>query len=338
MCGRVPGRRRLYRPRLRFEHVLEAAAEVAHLLEAVLGLRVLVTSREPLRLREEHRFCVSPLAVPDPHDLPEPDRLVQIPSVALLLSHVRAVDRGFRLDAENARAVAELCVRLDGLPLALELAASAFAWLPPQTILNHRVSLLSRAARDLPDRHQTLRAAVGWSYALLPPGLQRVFRRLGVFRGGWTVEAAAAVCGVPEEEMLEAVAALRDKSLVERALQPMRFRMLTSVREFACEQLALSGEAEEVEDRHARFFLQFAERCDTQLAGPVQAETLDQVEADHDNLRAVIQEFGTRADPSSALALAGALGEFWALRRRAGDGWPWRGLPRRRIPLESSPP
>ncbi|MDR7409300.1 MAG: tetratricopeptide repeat protein [Armatimonadota bacterium] len=311
-----------------FEHLLEAAANVAHLLEAVPGLRVLATSREPLGLRGEHRFSVFPLEVPDLRDLPEVDRLVRIPSVALLVDRVRAVDRTFRLDAENARAVAELCVRLDGLPLALELAASAFAWLPPQTILerlDHRLSLLSRAARDLPERHRTLRAAVGWSYALLPPGLQRVFRRLGVFRGGWTVEAAAAVCDVPAEEMLEAVASLQDKSLVERAPQPMRFRMLESVRGSALEQLALSDEVEDAEVRHAHFYLALAKRCDAQMAGPVQAETLDRLEAEHDNLLAAIQRFLNRADTSSALGLAGALGEFWALRGYWTEGRMWLG-------------
>ncbi|MDR7416634.1 MAG: LuxR C-terminal-related transcriptional regulator [Armatimonadota bacterium] len=311
-----------------FEHLVAAAWEVARLLEATGGLQVLVTSREPLRLRGEHRFHVAPLEVPDLRGLSRVDRLLRVPSVALLVDRVRAVDRAFRLDARNARAVAELCVRLDGLPLALELAAAAFASLPPQAVLerlDHRLSLLDRAARDLPERHRTLRAAIGWSYALLPPDLKRVFRQLGVFRGGFTLEAAAAVCGVPEEGMLEALAALLDKSLLDRdpAARHMRFRMLESIREFALEQLGLSGEAEAVEVRHAHFFLAFAEQVDAGLAGPVQAETLDQLEAEHDNLRAAIQAFLNRADTSSALALAAALGEFWALRGHWVEGRMW---------------
>jgi predicted ATPase/DNA-binding CsgD family transcriptional regulator len=311
-----------------FEHLLEAAREVAHLLEAAQELRVLVTSREPLRLRGEYRFHVAPLEVPDPRALSGVNQLLRVPSVALLVDRVRAVDRAFRLDARNARAVAELCVRLEGLPLALELAAPGFALLPPQAVLerlDHRLSLLGRAAWDLPERHRTLRAAIGWSYALLPPDLKRVFRQLGVFRGGFTLQAAAVVCEVPAEEMLEALAALRDKSLVERdrAARHTRFRMLESIREFALEQLRLSGETEAVEARHARFFLGLVEQADAGLAGPVQAETLDQLEAEHDNVRVAIQGFLNHAEPSSARTLAAALAEFWALRGYWAEGRVW---------------
>lgn len=311
-----------------FEHVLEAATDVARLLAVAEGVRVLVTSREPLRLLAEHRFAVPTLEVPDLRRLPPADELPAIPSVALLLNRVGAVDRAFRLDAQNARVVAELCVRLDGLPLALELVAPSLTLLPPQSILErleHRLELVGRAAQDLPPRHRTLRAAVGWSYALLPPPLQLVFRRLGVFHGGWTLEAAAAVCDVAESEVLDSVAALLDKSLVEHhpGGEPTRFHMLQSVREFACEQLVLSGEAEEVGDRHARFFLVFAERCDAQLAGPVQAKTLDRLEAEHDNLRAAAKALAARGRVAEALRLAGALGEFWALRGHWAEGRRW---------------
>ncbi len=311
-----------------FEHVLEAAPDLARLLAGAEGLQVLATSREPLGLRGEHRFALVPLEVPDLQRLPAPHELARVPSVALLLDRVRALDPSFRLDAEDARAVGEVCVRLDGLPLALELVAPSLALLPPHTVLErlgHRLELLRRAARDTPPRHRTLRAAVGWSYALLPAPLQQVFRTLGVFRGGWTLEAAATVCGVGESGMREALAALLDKSLVERdpGGVPGRFRMLESVREFACEQLALSGETEEVEERHAAFFLQFAERCDPQLAGPVHAETLDRLEAEHDNLRVATQLWAARGRGAEAQTLVGALGEFWALRGHWEEGRRW---------------
>jgi predicted ATPase/DNA-binding CsgD family transcriptional regulator len=311
-----------------FEHLLDAAVDVGHVLEALPDLKLLATSREPLRLRWEHQMVIPPLAVPDLRNLPEVERLTSIPSVALLLSRAKAADHAFQIEAGDARAVAEICVRLDGLPLALELAAPALKLLTPQSILerlDHRLSLLSRAARDLPERHRTLRAAVGWSYALLTPHQQAVFRALGVFTGGWTVEAAAAVCVVAEGELLETLSALVDKSLVEQdpSARGVRFRMLETIREFALEQLDVAGDREDARGRHARFFLERAEGLDPGFSGPARRDALDQLEAEHDNIRSALSRFLATGTAESALRLAGALCEFWALRGHWTEGRTW---------------
>ncbi|MDQ7829302.1 MAG: AAA family ATPase [Armatimonadota bacterium] len=178
-----------------FEHVVEAAPEVAALLAAAPQLKVLVTSREPLRLMWEHQIAVPPLQVPDLRNLPDPAALSAVPAVALFIARGRAVDYAFAVTPENARAVAEICVRLDGLPLALELAAGQVKAVSPEAIrerLDHRLTLLQRAARDLPARHRTLRAAVGWSYSRLTPSQQALFRRLAVFIGDFALDAGGS--------------------------------------------------------------------------------------------------------------------------------------------------
>jgi non-specific serine/threonine protein kinase len=306
-----------------FEHLLDAAVDIGHLLEALPDLKVLATSREPLRLRWEHHMAVPPLAVPDLRNLPEVKRLTGIPSVALLLSRAKAADYAFQIEAGDARAVAEICVRLDGLPLALELAAPALRSLTPQAILDrldHRLSLLSRAARDLPERHRTLRAAVGWSYALLTPHQQAVFRALGVFTGGWTVEAAAAVCAVAESEIFEALTSLVDKSLIEPdpGRQQPRFRMLETLREFALEQLQASGQRRDAERRHALHFLALAERAAPGMWRDPK-EWLARVEQDHENLRAAL-EWTAEHDADTGLRLAAALWRFWEARGHLSEG------------------
>lgn len=203
-----------------FEQVLPAAPVLDALLDAAPRLRFLVTSREPLHLRTEQTLPVPPLALPDPDRLPPLDQLAQIPSVALFLQRARAINPGFRLNDENAQAVAELCVRLDGLPLAIELAAARTTLLSPQMMLERmeqRLSLLHWEAQDLPKRQHTLRSAIAWSYELLADDEQVLFRCLSIFVGGFTLEAAQAIAGAPSRpaiDVLDSVASLVDKSLV----------------------------------------------------------------------------------------------------------------------------
>jgi non-specific serine/threonine protein kinase len=306
-----------------FEHLLDAAVDVGRLLAALPDLKVLATSREPLRLRWEHQMAVPPLAVPDPLNLPAVERFTTIPSVALLLGRAKAADHSFQIEAGNARAIAGICVRLDGLPLALELAAPALPLLTPQAVLerlDRRLSLLSRAARDLPERHRTLRAAVGWSYALLSPEQQAVFRRLGVFSGGWTLEAAAAVCAVAEGEVLEAVTSLCDKSLVEPgpSREQPRFRMLETLREFALEQLEVGGERRDAKRRHALHFLALAEQAEPGVWSDPK-EWLARLEQDHDNLRAALG-WAAEYDAATGLRLGAALWRFWEARGHLSEG------------------
>jgi predicted ATPase/class 3 adenylate cyclase len=240
-----------------FEQVVAAAPLVAELLAACPRLKCLITSRVVLRLSGEHEFPVPPLALPDPRHLPAVDALSQYAAVALFIQRAPAVKPDFRVDNTNAPAVAEICVRLDGLPLAIELAAARIKLLPPQAILarlGHRLELLRGGARDMPDRHQTLRQAIAWSYDLLEMGEQALFRRLAVFARGCMLEAAEAVCLAVHDpaagprqglEVLDGVASLLDKSLLrqqEHTSGEPRLRMLETIREYGLECLTASGE------------------------------------------------------------------------------------------------
>jgi predicted ATPase/DNA-binding CsgD family transcriptional regulator len=319
-----------------FEHVGEAAPDVAALVAAAPGVKVLVTSREPLRLSWEHQIAVPPLRVPDLSRPLEPAALAAVPAVMLFAARAQAVDRAFALTPANARAVAEICVGLDGLPLAVELAAAQVKALPPEAIrdrLDHRLTLLRRAARDLPARHQTLRAAVGWSYSRLQPEQQALFRRLAVFVGGFPLEGAGAVCADLDVDVLEALASLVDKSLLQRQDHPEgapRFRMLETLREFALELLLASGEAEAARRQHAQFYLALVERAGPALAGREQTQWLDRVEREYPNIRAVLDR--TRAGDVDAAFLprfVAALWRFWNVRGSwvAGRAWTAAALP-----------
>lgn len=327
-----------------FEHVLPAAAHLAELLAVCPHLKLLVTSRAPLRLRWEHVLEVPPLALPDIRQLPPLDVLAQVPAVALFTQRARAVDAGFRLTESNARAVAELCVRLDGLPLAIELAAARSRALPPQALLarlEHRLDLLAAGAADLPPRHRSLRAALAWSCDLLSAPEQILFRRLAVFRRGATLHAVAAVCADPDPctqpacpAVWESLAALVDASLVRREHQAdgePRFNMLESIREFAQELLAASGEETEIRRRHALFYLALAEDAEPELRRAGQLEWLEHLTREYENLRAALAwtQDGpevTAAQPAPVeigVRLAAALGWFWFLcgDRREGRTW-----------------
>jgi predicted ATPase/DNA-binding CsgD family transcriptional regulator len=312
-----------------FEQVLPAAPLLATLLGAAPGLRLLVTSRELLHLRAEQTLPVPPLALPDPAHLPPLDQLSQVPSVALFLQRAQRINPGFRLTDENARAVAELCVHLDGLPLAIELAAARTQLLSPEMLLERleqRLSLLHWEAQDLPVRQHTLRAAIAWSYDLLGHDEQVLFRRLGIFVGGFTLEAAEAVAAdAPNQaiDVLEGLASLVDKSLVqsdEDGEGGYRFRLLESVRDFALEQVTRCDEAEAVGRAHALYFLELAERAAPELVGPRQRAWFLRLEQEHGNLRAVLRWLWDRGENGLALRLTGALGYFWEVRGYLREG------------------
>jgi predicted ATPase/class 3 adenylate cyclase len=311
-----------------FEQVLSAAPLVAELLESAPRIRVLVTSREPLHLSGEQEFPVPPLELPD-SGAAAPDRLAGSGSVALFVQRATAVDPGFAITDANAAAVAEICRRLDGLPLAIELAASRVKLLPPQSILERlerRLELLTGGSVDLPARQRTLREAIGWSDELLDDPERLLFRRLSVFSGGWTLEAAEAVVpaeGEPRTDLLDGLGSLVDKSLVTRLATESgaaRFTMLATIREFAAERVEAAGEGDAVRARHAAFFLALAERAEPHLRKVERKQWLDELELEHDNLRAALRWAIDVADAPVALRLVAALWRFWQMHGHLAEG------------------
>jgi predicted ATPase/DNA-binding XRE family transcriptional regulator len=315
------------------EHLLDGMPLVSELLQQCAELRVLATSREPLRLYGEHRFLVSPLALPPCENLPrlQPPQLCDYAAIALFDERARAVQFAFTLDTHNAGAVVEICQRLDGLPLAIELAAARVADLPPQEILpqlNRRLALLVDGDRDVPERHQTLRNAIAWSYDLLSPEEQRLFQWLGVFVGGAAREALTAIlvrAGWQAERITRDLEALLGKHLVEgitAAGETSRYGLLETLREYALEQLARSGEEEVVRAHHLAYFLMLAEEAEPRLTAADQIAWLDQLESEQDNLRAALRWAHTHA-PERGLQLAGALAPFWRRRGPFAEGRRW---------------
>jgi predicted ATPase/class 3 adenylate cyclase len=314
-----------------FEQVPQAAPLVADLLDAGPRLRILATSREPLHVTGEQEVSVPPLELPEPGHL-EPERLLERESVALFLQRATAVDPGFLLTEANARAVGELCLRLDGLPLAIELAASRVKLLPPEAILErleHRLELLTGGPVDVPARQRTLREAIGWSYDLLEEAERALFRRLSVFAGSWTLDAAEDVANPGEElgpDLLEIMGSLVDKSLAMRApaaSDGARYRMLETIRAFGAEQLRAAGEVETTRDRHAAHFLGTAEAAEFHLRGLDQKRWLDELEVEHDNLRAALRRAGESGQAKLGLRLVGSLWRFWHLHGHLAEGRGW---------------
>jgi predicted ATPase/class 3 adenylate cyclase len=318
-----------------FEQVVAAALLVTELLAACPRLKCLVTSRVVLHLSGEHEFPVPSLELPDPRRLPAVDALSQYAAVELFIQRALSVKPDFRVDNDNAPAVAEICVRLDGLPLAIELAAARIKLFPPQAILarlGRRLELLRGGARDVPDRHQTLRHAISWSYNLLEVDEQALFRRLAVFAAGCTLEAAEAVCqavdvptaGVGQSlEVLDGVASLVDKSLLcqeEQASGEPRFRMLETIREYGLECLTASGEAPAIRRAHADYYLALVEEAEAALTGLEQATWLDRLEVEHDNLRAALRWAEEGGEVEVGLRLAGAFCQFWLMRGHLREG------------------
>jgi predicted ATPase/DNA-binding CsgD family transcriptional regulator len=318
-----------------FEQVVAAGPDVAALLEGSAGSKVLVTSRTPLHVYGEHQYQVPSLALPDPSRVPSPEAAAGSEAVALFLQRAEAAQAGFRPSRSDLAAIAEICARLDGLPLAIELAAARVRLMPPPALLarlERRLPLLTGGARNAPARHQTLRGTIDWSHELLSGPEQALFRRLAAFAGGCTLAAAEAVCRQPEAPageasgVVDAIASLVDKSLLEQrgtVHGEPRFAMLETIREYAIERLEGSGEAEAVRSVHARAFLEMVERAEPELTGPRQAVWLARFDADEENLRAALACALDRAAAELALRLSGALWRFWVVRGRLGEGLSW---------------
>lgn len=309
-----------------FEQVVSAAPLVAELLATCSELYVLVTSREVLHVRGEHEYSVSPLALPNLTKLPPLEALAQSPAVELFIQRAQAVKPDFRITNETASAIAEICHRLDGLPLAIELAAARIRLMPPNQMLarlEHRLQFLTGGARDLPERQQTLRKTIAWSYDLLNENEQQLFRRVSVFVGGCTLEAAETVSG-KSHSILDQLDSLLDKSLLhqtEGQNGETRFEMLETLREFGLEQLEASGEQETIRQRHANYCLSLAENAEARLESADQIEWLNRMEQEHDNLRAAL-EWSNKAQGAGDLymRLASLLGVFWEARGHFSEG------------------
>lgn len=323
-----------------FEHVIGAAPEIAALLSACPGLRVLVTSREALRLRGERQFPVPPLEVPDLTRVPTPEEVAAAAAVELFVRRAGEVAPTFELTQANATAVAAICRRLDGLPLAIELAAALAKLLSPRALLarlDSMLPLLVGGARDLPERQRTMRRAVAWSYDLLAEHEQSAFRGLSIFAGSCTLEAAEAVCGAAsaaEDTILEVLSSLAYKSLLipyaagsatpdARDEDEVRFGMLQTIRDYGLEQLKASGEEELNRARHARFYLDLAEMAAPELYGPGREPWLELLESEHDNLRTALRWAAEAGQTEMGLRMVVALLWFWFHRGHWGEGRGW---------------
>ena len=311
-----------------FEQVIAAAPHLAALLEACPAVKLLVTSREVLHLRAEHQFVTPPLALPALQQM-ERSALEENPAVQLFLQHAQAGQQGFRLTPDNAAIIAEICHRLEGIPLAIELAAPRLKLLSPQALLARlpvpargegRLQLLTGGARDLPKRQRTMRATIAWSYELLSPAEQALFRRVSVFVGGWTLDAAEQVClrvGAPELNILEDLGSLLDKSLVSQELAgsgETRFKMLYVLREFGLEQLDTEGEGTTTREAHAAYYLALAEEAHPQRDGAGSKGWRGRLEQEHDNLRAALNWWLEHVEQAHAPEAAErALRLWWAM-------------------------
>jgi predicted ATPase/DNA-binding CsgD family transcriptional regulator len=319
-----------------FEYVVAAAPRLSELLMACLHLKILVTSRAVLHLRGEYEFTVPPLALPDLTHLPEREVLSQYAAVSLFLQRAQAAKPDFQMTPTNARAIAEICVRLDGLPLAIELAVARIKLLPPQALLtrlSQRLQVLTSGAQDAPERQQTLRNTIAWSYHLLDAQEQRLFRQLSVFVGGCTLEALEAMCatlgnGDRAGQVLDGVASLINKSLLQQTEQEgeeSRLIMLETIREYGLEVLAANGEIEVTRQAYATYYLTLVEETKPEFGGSQQqAVGLEQLEREYDNLRAAMQwslEQGEATHSMEmALRLGGALRQFWLVRGYWSEG------------------
>jgi predicted ATPase len=310
-----------------FEHLLEGAPVVSELLAACPELKVLITSRAVLHLSGEYDYPVPPLSVPDPKHLPDVPTLSQYDAVALFIQRAQAAKPDFSVTNDNAPAVAEICHRLDGLPLAIELAAARIRLLPPQALLarlSSRLKLLTRGARDAPTRQQTLRGTIDWSYGLLDEGEQTLFARLAVFQGGCTLEAVEAVSSAEGElDLLEGMASLVDQNLLQQQGEDEpRFAMLETIREYALERLHGAGEDGTIRERHAEYYTTLAETAEPELTGGDQTIWLERLESEHENLRAALAWFREHGE-DGGLRLAAALWRFWLTRGHLTEGRGW---------------
>jgi predicted ATPase/DNA-binding XRE family transcriptional regulator len=314
-----------------FEHLLGAAADVTEIIESCARLVVLVTSRAPLRVRGEQDYPVPPLALPASTLSANMEEVLESPSGKLFVERAKAVSPAFSLTQANAAMVAAICWRLAGLPLALELAAAKVRFLDPATLLARLDRALSTGwERDLPDRQRTMQATLDWSHELLSEPEKALFKRLSVFAGGFTLEAAEAV-GKAEEMSVEDVLNLLER-LVEQSLvtvkpdgssDGMRYGMLEPVRQYALEKLEASGEAEEARRRHAAYFLELSERAAPELTRSEQGAWLERLEREHDNLRTIFGWLLERGNADGAAYLGWDLMWFWCVRGHLAEGVRW---------------
>jgi non-specific serine/threonine protein kinase len=310
-----------------FEQVLSAAADVVELLAAAPHLKLLVTSRVPLHISAEFQFHVLPLELPDLATPPVMERLSSCEAVSLFVQRAEAALPDFRLTTDNAQTVAEICTRLDGLPLALELAAARVKLLPPPSLLgrlDNRLQVLVGGARDRPVRHQTLRATLDWTYAQLDEHERVAFRRLAVFSGGWTLQAAESVCDLTD--VVVSLGSLLDYSLLFRVTSSTgepRYGMLETIHEYALEKLHDSGELDSIRHRHAEFFLSLAETTEVEAGGPRSIESLDALSAEYDNLRGVVRWAVQTNNAEVGLRLGAAVERFVSVRGHLNEAQQW---------------
>jgi predicted ATPase len=311
-----------------FEHLLPAATFVAALIAECTGLHVLVTSRAALQVSAEHRFEVPTMGVPGPEEFNDMERVARHPAVRLFVERARAVRPGFELDRDAAPAVGEICRNLDGLPLAIELAAARVRMFPPHALLHRltpRLALLSGGAVDTPWRHRTLQATIDWSFDLLSPTERLLFARLSVFSGGCTYEAVENVCNPDGTlDILRDLTALVDKSLVRQDASPEpRFSLLETIREYAVARLGGIGERDLIRDRHADYILWLCRQMEPLLVGPTQFDALNQLDADLDNIRQALAWMLDSGRVADELALAAALYTYWVVRGQCTDARRW---------------
>jgi predicted ATPase len=315
-----------------FEHLVEAAPALAELLTVTPNLKMLVTSRSPLRVRHEHEFAVPPLALPGDRSLSAREMLNEYSAISLFVQRATAVKPGFELTEENAPIVAEICARLDGLPLAIELAAARIKLLTPaamRTRLERSLQLLTGGARDLPARQQTLRQAIDWSYDLLTEAEQRLFRRLSVFLGGCTLEAVESVCDTKQDlgiDVLDGMSSMVDKSLArqtEQADGEPRFVMLETIREYAIEKAEESGELQSIKRAHAAYCLVLAEEGAADEASGSPSSWFDRFEIESENFRAALSWLIETGNAEWGLRLGISLFRFWQKHERITEGREW---------------
>jgi predicted ATPase len=309
-----------------FEQVLDAAPLLAALLARSPRLKLLVTSRVVLRLSAEHVFAVGPLQLPSPQHTGDIDAVAECDAVRLFVQRASTMRPGFALDEENVTDVAGICAGVEGVPLALELAAARTRLLSPaalRELLTRQLALLTGGPRDAPARQRTLRATLDWSYQLLDPPARQLFAKASVFATGFTLESASAVCSddEPDVELVDRLGALVDHSLL-RGIGDGRFSMLEIVREYGRERLDERPDAEQIRHRHAEHFLALAEQGHHELAGQGQSGWLDRLELDHDNFREALA-WSLQAHPDLALRLAAALRRFWMIHVHLVDGLRW---------------
>lgn len=313
-----------------FEHIIDSAHYLSELLSACPHLNIIVTSREILNIYGEQLYNVPPMSIPDPENFGNIEQLLEYESIQLFIQRTRAVKPDFTISEENASSIAEICIRLDGLPLAIELAAARSNLFSPEMIrerLDNRLALLTCGARDVPTRLQTLRGIFDWSYGLLNGGEQILFNRFSVFQGGRTVDSSEAVCapGLPID-ILDGLESLLNKNLLyqeQGKLGEPRFYMLETIHEYANEKLAASGEVEEIRQRHTEYFSSLAAEAERGLRGPRQKYWVERLRAEYDNLRAALTWSLKGADIVLGSEIIFALRLYWYIEGSTAEGLLW---------------